>query len=308
MIFAVDIFSWIQAIGFQGSRRGKVGQRPGERDGQEDFDPTAAHELPGALDLARMQFMASYLTNAAGVNVWGEREVAAKPAPSGAILRMTMSCDEIGRPEHDRSNGRERAREQVGIRAPLPAAFAATRRLLRIHRRADGASGAILAFREDIDEALHASIMRVEAPAQASLRPLDEILAAAVAAIPPDAKLERITLPRHARAAAALTYMVESDDLESDFYEIFVNPYTAQVKGKRLLLQGDSVFSKPFIQILMAFHWTLLFGANNAYVVGVIAMLLFGSVLIGLYLLLPRNGDWRIGLTVKWGASFEGHL
>ena len=168
-----------------------------------------------------------------------------------------------------------------------------------------GLSGGLLAFREDIDEALNAAIMRVEPPAQASIRPLNKILAAAVAAAPRDAKLERLTLPRHAKAAAAVTYMVDTDDLESDFYEMFVDPYTAQVKGRRLLLHGDKTFSQPFIQILMVFHWTLLLGANNAYFVGFLGILLFFSVLVGLYLWLPRNGDWRPGLRVKWGASRE---
>jgi uncharacterized iron-regulated membrane protein len=168
-----------------------------------------------------------------------------------------------------------------------------------------GLSGGVLAFREDIDESLNAAIMRVEAPAQASLKPLNEILAAAVAAMPPDAKLERLTLPRHAKAAAAVTYMVESDDLESDFYQLFVDPYTAQVKGRRLLLHGDKTFSQPFIQILMVFHWTLLFGANNAYIVGSLGILLFFSVLIGFYLWLSANGRWDLGFKVKWRATRE---
>ena len=166
-------------------------------------------------------------------------------------------------------------------------------------------SGGVLAFREDIDEALNASLMRVEAPAKASLKSLDEILAAAVVAAPPDAKLERLRTPRHAQAAAAVTYMVDTDDLESDFYEMFVDPYTAKVQGGRLLLHGDRTFSQPFIQILMAVHWTLLLGANNAYLVGLLGILLFVSVLIGLYLWWPRNGDWRLGLKIKWGASRE---
>jgi uncharacterized iron-regulated membrane protein len=168
-----------------------------------------------------------------------------------------------------------------------------------------GLSGGVLAFREDIDEALNAAIMRVETPAQASLKPLDAILAAAVAAMPPDAKLERLTLPRHARAAASVTYMVDSDDLESDFYEIFVDPYTSQVKGRRLLLHGDRTFSQPFIAILLAFHSALLLGANNAYLVGFLGILMCFSVLVGLYLWTPANGQWRLGLRVKWGASRE---
>jgi uncharacterized iron-regulated membrane protein len=166
-------------------------------------------------------------------------------------------------------------------------------------------SGGVLAFREDIDECLNAAIMRVETPAQASLKPLDEILAAAVAAAPPDAKLERLRTPRHAKAAVAVTYMVDTDDLESDFYETFVDPYTAQVKGRRLLLHGDRTFSQPFIQILLAFHSTLLLGANNAYLVGSLGILVFLSVFVGLYLWWPRHGDWRLGLKVKWRASRE---
>ncbi|PWB84586.1 MAG: peptidase M4 [Methylocystaceae bacterium] len=168
-----------------------------------------------------------------------------------------------------------------------------------------GLSGSVLAFREDIDEWLNASIMRVEIPAQRSLRPLDEILTAATAAIPPDGKLERLTTPRHPGAAVALTYMLETDDLDSIFYEMFVDPYTAKVKGQRVLLHGDRVLSQPLIQIIMAFHWTLLLGVDNAYIVGAVGILIFISIFAGLYLWWPVNGNWRLGLKVKWGASPE---
>ncbi|PWB82141.1 MAG: peptidase M4 [Methylocystaceae bacterium] len=167
-----------------------------------------------------------------------------------------------------------------------------------------GLSGGILAFREDIDEWLNASIMRVKIPTQAVRRPIDEILAAAVAATPPDAQLERLTMPRHSGSAAEITYMVETDDFDSYFYQIFVDPYTAEVKGRRIY-HGDGTLSQPFIQILMAFHWTLLLGVNNAYIVGAVGILIFVSVLVGLYLWWPVNGDWRLGLKIKWGASPE---
>jgi len=168
-----------------------------------------------------------------------------------------------------------------------------------------GLSGGVLAFREDIDEWLNASIMRVEIPTPPSQRPLDEILAAAIASMPQDARAGRLTTPRHPAAAAAITYMVETDDLDSYFYEMFVDPYTAKVKGRRLALHGDRTLSQPLIQILMAFHWTLLLGVNNAYIVGALGILAFFSVLVGLYLWWSVNGDWRLGLKVKWGASPE---
>lgn len=168
-----------------------------------------------------------------------------------------------------------------------------------------GLSGSVLAFREDIDEALNAPLMRVEVPVRAAAHSPEELLSAAIAALPPEAKAERLTMPRHAGAAAVVTYMLESDDLDSYFYELFVDPYTAAVKGQRLILHGEDQFSQPLIQIIAAFHWTLLLGVNNSYVLGVAGILVFFSVLVGLYLWWPANGDWRLGLKVKWGASAE---
>ncbi|QGM96922.1 PepSY-associated TM helix domain-containing protein [Methylocystis parvus] len=168
-----------------------------------------------------------------------------------------------------------------------------------------GLSGALLAFREDIDESLNAPLMRVETPAQPVFISPDDILAAAAASMPPGAKLERLTMPRHKGAAATVGYMAETDDLDAYFYETFVDPYTAKVKGQRVSLHGDDIYSQPLIRILMAFHWTLLLGVNNAYLIGCLAIAILASVLIGVYLWLPRGGDWRLGLKVKWGASSE---
>ena len=106
-------------------------------------------------------------------------------------------------------------------------------------------------------------------------------------------------------SAAAITYMVETDDLETDVYQLFVDPYTAKVKGQRLYQHRGRPFSQPLIPFLMTFHWTLLLGVNNAYVLGSLAILVFFSILVGLYLWFPLNGDWRLGLKIKWRASAE---
>jgi uncharacterized iron-regulated membrane protein len=127
----------------------------------------------------------------------------------------------------------------------------------------------------------------------------------AIQAIPKDAKVERLMMPRHKNAAAILTYIVETDDLDSYFYEVFINPYTAKVTGQRLKIHGEDQFSQPIIQILMAFHWTLLLGANKAYLIGFIAIFFFFSTFAGLYLWWLKNKNWRLGLTVKWQASSE---
>ncbi|GDX39383.1 hypothetical protein LBMAG20_15980 [Methylocystaceae bacterium] len=168
-----------------------------------------------------------------------------------------------------------------------------------------GLSGSILAFREDIDERLNYSLMRVASPPNASFKIISEIYSSAIQAIPKDAKVERLMMPRHKNAAAILTYIVETDDLDSFFYEVFINPYTAKVTGQRLKIHGEDQFSQPIIQILMAFHWTLLLGANNAYLIGFIGIFFFFSAFAGLYLWWLKNKNWRLGLTVKWQASSE---
>ena len=82
-------------------------------------------------------------------------------------------------------------------------------------------------------------------------------------------------------------------------------PTRRRSKGGGCCCTATGTFSQPFVEILLAFHSTLLLGANNAYIVGSVGILLFFSVLVGLYLWWPRHGDWRLGLRVKWGASPE---
>jgi len=167
-----------------------------------------------------------------------------------------------------------------------------------------GLSGSILAFREPIDEALNASIMRVAVPGEtADSRPLDEILGAAKAAAPQNAMPERLVMPRHSGLAVAITTMVPTDDFDMDSTEFFVDPYKGRVTGERLLLHGTDVFSQPFIRIVMDFHWTLLLGPQRAYLIGIAAIFILFSLLIGIYLWWPRNGNWRPALTIKWNGA-----
>lgn len=168
-----------------------------------------------------------------------------------------------------------------------------------------GLSGAVLVYREALDEKLNAGLMLVEPQPGQYYRPIDDIFNAAKSAMPPEAKPERIMLPRHTEAAAIVTYISETDDLDTFAYELFVDPYTAKVKGERLKIHGEDRFSQPLIALLMDFHWTLLLGANNAYLTGIIAGFVFLTILIGFYLWSPVNGNWRSGLKIKWPASSQ---
>jgi hypothetical protein len=107
-----------------------------------------------------------------------------------------------------------------------------------------GLTGSILAYWQAIDEWLNKDIMRTAAPAGViSYRPLDEILAAANAAAPQGGMPQALRMPRHASAAAAIFYIVPSDDGTADYHEIFVDPYTARVTGKRLAMRADRLLT-----------------------------------------------------------------
>lgn len=168
-----------------------------------------------------------------------------------------------------------------------------------------GLSGAVLVYREAIDERLNAGLMLVEPASEQHIRPIDEIYEAAIAAMPAEARPERVKLPRHSKAAASITYISETDDLDTFVYEMFIDPYTAQVKGQRLKIHGDDQFSQPFVAILEGFHWTLFLGANRAYLIGGVGISMFFSVLLGFILWRPANGNWKLGLKIKWPATFE---
>lgn len=168
-----------------------------------------------------------------------------------------------------------------------------------------GLTGSILAFWQWIDEQLNADLTLVKIPEQAIYRSPGEIVAGARGLTPPGAELLRLRMPRHAAAAARVYYETRRGDRESDRYEVSVNPYTAEPTGQRIAMRGNDLLSQSFIHIVMDLHWTLLFGYDRAYVVGVPAIFLLVSTLVGLYLWWPRNGAWRQALTIKKGASAE---
>lgn len=92
-------------------------------------------------------------------------------------------------------------------------------------------------------------------------------------------------------------------------YHVFVDPYTANVLGTRLVRPAGLAGSVPrtFIGFVFALHYALLLPRVGEpllgdTVVAVIGMVLFGSLITGLYLWWPSPGQWRHAVTIKWRA------
>jgi uncharacterized iron-regulated membrane protein len=84
-------------------------------------------------------------------------------------------------------------------------------------------------------------------------------------------------------------------------WQVAVDPYTAQVTGKRLLERSDSVIPKTFIDFVFKLHYALLIKPHDVstVVVGLSGALLMISVLTGLIVWWPLTGRWRQALSVK---------
>jgi uncharacterized iron-regulated membrane protein len=112
--------------------------------------------------------------------------------------------------------------------------------------------------------------------------------------------------PRNSEAALKMNFTQPSAEGGSASWEVYVNPYTAEVTGKRLMSTSDSPFPLTFIGFVFELHYALFLGEDIGYkVVGLMGALLIISVLTGLIVWWPLTGKWLKALTIKWKASAE---
>ncbi|MGH8549727.1 MAG: PepSY-associated TM helix domain-containing protein, partial [Methylococcales bacterium] len=172
-----------------------------------------------------------------------------------------------------------------------------------------GLTGSLIAFGGDIDAWLNADLMRAVPPSGPALqRPLDELFAAAQARLPEPSSPTYLNIPREIDRTVSIAYSLPSsipDENEMDNYEVFVDPYSAEIKGARLLKRTGVPFSGPIMPLLVELHYSLLLGQSGAILFGVIAVLLIFSILTGLIVWWPLTGRWGRALTIKRRASAE---
>ena len=170
-----------------------------------------------------------------------------------------------------------------------------------------GITGSILVFYVELDEWLNPNVLTVSSPSSPTpFQNLDNIIAAGNSAMPESAKHTFVYYPRNETAAVKLAYLLPLADEVSENWEVYVNPYTAQVTGKRLMSRSDNPIPQTFIGLIFELHYALLLGEELGYtVVGIMGVLLIISVLTGLILWWPLTGKWRQALTIKRKASAE---
>ncbi len=153
-----------------------------------------------------------------------------------------------------------------------------------------GLSGSILVFREEIDRALNPALFKV----------LEQQHRLSFAEIIPAVK------KNHPELDVQYIYM-EGDELTNPYRvfdrvkreEIFINPYTGKISGRRL-------YESYLIGFITDFHRTLLIPAAGRYIVGTSALILLILTISGLRLWLPKKwSQLKANLRIDFSANFK---
>ena len=152
-----------------------------------------------------------------------------------------------------------------------------------------GITGSILIFEDELDVAFNGELYTV-APA-AEHQPLDRIVSSAGAQ---NANWQPFFVSR-IDDAAERAFIVTLLHQNGDEKQIFIDPYTAAVKGER-----SSLSSMALIRRL---HGDLTLGAVGENTLGILALLLMAMFVAGLVVWWPRRGTFRNALSVRWDGG-----
>lgn len=155
-----------------------------------------------------------------------------------------------------------------------------------------GLTGSILVFQDEIDRALNPEMFRVMG--QQPRMGLGEIIPV-VKQKYPDLQFSYVMLS-DMKDAPNLAYRFFNFKTEEEF---FINPYTAELSGKR-------IYESSFIHVVTEIHRTLLVPAIGRYIVGLSTLCLLILTISGLRLWIPQKWkQLKSVLTVKFSAGFK---
>ncbi|MHA4893329.1 PepSY-associated TM helix domain-containing protein [Pedobacter sp. PWIIR3] len=153
-----------------------------------------------------------------------------------------------------------------------------------------GLTGSILVFQDEIDQCLNKELFETtKGQHHADFAEITDLIKKNY----PKLKYDYILLSSYSPSA---TYWLHVEKTEQDIY---INPYTGKICGKRLHESG-------FIGTVTMIHRTLLIPAIGRYVVGLSALILLILTISGVRLWLPKKWkQLRAAMGVKFSGSFK---
>ncbi len=159
-----------------------------------------------------------------------------------------------------------------------------------------GLTGAILAFEDEIVEAINPGVSSVPVEARPLLGRAQLMQAAQQAH--PGARVASLSFKAEPGSSVSLRFAAPPGERRG--LEVHIHPYSGALLPA---VRGEAVFH--FVDSLH--RWLLLPRAPGRIVLGILALCLVGLALSGLYLRWPRKKDWRSWLTFNTklrGRSF----
>ncbi|MEM7504117.1 MAG: PepSY-associated TM helix domain-containing protein [Pseudomonadota bacterium] len=184
-----------------------------------------------------------------------------------------------------------------------------------------GLTGAIIVWTDELDAAINPELFHAPQP-EPDAKSLDRLaLREIVLEQLPNVDIEYVRLEEVPGENAMFGVVGAIDPSTNqhrdlDFDEVFVNPYTGDVVGKRTW--GDiSEGLTNLIPFIYTFHYTLALDIVGTYLFGIVALLWTVDCFIGAWLTFPRRQSkqsarpssvswlkrWSPAWRVRWGAS-----
>jgi uncharacterized iron-regulated membrane protein len=179
-----------------------------------------------------------------------------------------------------------------------------------------GGTGALLAFKHELDSILNADMLHAPAPVS-DAQPLDPIvLGQIIISQYPGASIKRLEL--EFTPGESMSFRLDwPKNSGSRNDEVFIHPYTGEILGERKW--GDiSQGLHNLMPFLFRLHHSLTFDSQGTTVLGIVALLWTLDCFVGAYLTFPaqrhsarqRNGSrnwlrrWGHAWKIRWGSSF----
>lgn len=159
-----------------------------------------------------------------------------------------------------------------------------------------GLTGSVLVFFQEIDDWLNPTLLTVDVPppGQDAYRPVGDILAAAKQAAVPGSRITQV----YGAPTRERVFAVYVEHPSRAWQRIFVDPYRALVTGVRSY-GVDEWVPGYFMDAVFALHFQLLSGVNGITLAAVAAWLLILSLITGLIVWWPVNGQWRQAFIIR---------
>ncbi|GIW98620.1 MAG: hypothetical protein KatS3mg111_1953 [Pirellulaceae bacterium] len=164
-----------------------------------------------------------------------------------------------------------------------------------------GLTGSLLVFDHAIDEWLNPELLLTKG--NGSRRPLTDVVRAAEQYYaPPEKTAFSVNRPRVPNGVWTV-WFVEGSAHDRKFVAVYVDPYTAQVTGRR-------VWGEDLMSGIYNLHFRLMAGRPGGIIVGLIGCCLLLSIATGLWLWWPLwKRSWRAAFAVRRGRllNFDIH-